>query len=525
MIDIQKSVEARRIGRIALGDIVHRSARRAGSRIAVIDGDERLTHAELDARSSQFAHFLCATLPKGGQVATLCENSAELLVAMNGIHKAGDVWVPVNIKLDVAQIGYILRHAEVVGIVADEDVCLEPKMAALLTELGLPVVVTRATGKTSVSTLTFSEALHGRPDHLPDVDIDADQPALIMYTSGTTGNPKGVVHTHGSVHYALIANIATFGYSQADVVSCMLPLFHCGQHNASAAALAAGASLVIARGFNPGNLIADIVERRVSVIVGLPMMYGAVLAHPSAQSADFSSLRLCVYAMAPMSQELVAAISQRMCPNLMLATGQTEIYPVTMSYHRTLDDGRNANYWGVSTSIVETAIMDDEGNLLPPGEVGEIVHRGPNVMLGYFKDAEATAAAQKFGWHHTGDIGMFDEGGQLQFLDRKKDMIKTGGENVASIKVESAILGHPAVASVAVLGLPHPHWSEAICAVVVLKPDMPCSEAELDAWCRERLGKFEVPKAIRFVEQLPVTATGKIRKQVLRSQFEGLFHG
>jgi len=169
--------------------------------------------------------------------------------------------------------------------------------------------------------------------------------------------------------------------------------------------------------------------------------------------------------------------------------------------------------------------MDDEGNLLPPGEVGEIVHRGPNVMLGYFKDPEATAAAQKFGWHHTGDIGMFDEGGQLQFLDRKKDMIKTGGENVASIKVESAILGHPAVASVAVLGLPHPHWSEAICAVVVLKPDMPCSEAELDAWCRERLGKFEVPKAIRFVEQLPVTATGKIRKQVLRSQFEGLFLG
>lgn len=144
------------------------------------------------------------------------------------------------------------------------------------------------------------------------------------------------------------------------------------------------------------------------------------------------------------------------------------------------------------------------------------MHRGPNVMLGYFKDPHATAAAQKFGWHHTGDLGMFDGGGQMLFLDRKKDMIKSGGENVASVKVEAAILAHPDVAGVAVLGLPHPRWSEAVCAFVVRKPGAACDEAVIIEHCRSRLGGFEVPKAVRFVDALPATATGKIQKHMLR---------
>jgi len=251
-------------------------------------------------------------------------------------------------------------------------------------------------------------------------------------------------------------------------------------------------------------------------------MYGALLAAAKSGAADFSSVRMCIYAMAPMPRALVREIAARISPNILLATGQTEIYPVTMSFRPVEHPERDANYWGISTVACETAILDDEGRLLPAGQAGEIVHRGANVMLGYYKDPQATAAAQKHGWHHTGDLGMFDAGGQLLFLDRKKDMIKTGGENVASIRVETALLGHPAVAAAAVVGLPHPHWGEAVCAFVVTRPGASCTPQDLEEHCRQSLAKFEVPKVIRIVEALPTTATGKMKKHVLRKQYEHL---
>lgn len=522
MENLPASTESRRIGRIALGDVLYRSAIRFGARVAVVDGDRRLSYRELDDLSSQFADYLLEAHPEPVQVATLCANSADMVVAINGIHKAGHVWVPVNILLDPAQIGYILRHAEVSCIVADEALSTQPQIAELLHGLDLPVILVRA-GAGSTGGRTLASVTRGRPAALPAVDIDSGQPALIMYTSGTTGNPKGAVHSHASVYSAVLANVSALAYTEKDVVSGMLPLFHCGQHVAMATALAAGASVVLARGFSAPAMIDAIARERITLLIGLPMMYAAILDDPRAPSADFSSLRLCMYAMAAMPRVLVDRIAAAMCSDIVLVTGQTEMYPVTMSFRPVEHPHRDANYWGTSTVVCETALMDDDGRLLGPGEVGEIVHRGPNVMLGYFKDPAATESVQKYGWHHTGDLGTFDEDGQLLFLDRKKDMIKTGGENVASIRVESAILSHPAIASAAVVGLPHPHWSEAICAFVVLKPDSECSEQELIAHCRPHLGKFETPKAVKFIEALPQTATGKVQKHILRKQYENCF--
>jgi len=523
MFQMPVSKEIARIRRTALGDLIYRSAIRFGNRLAVIDRDIRMTYSEVDSASSQFAHYLLKTFPQGAHVAMLCANSADMLVAINGIHKSGSVWVPVNMMLAKSQLDYIIRHAETSCVVIDEEIAQQAHIAELLAELKLPVIVTRASGSTSAIGTTFAQTLTGQSQTLPDIEIDGNQPALIMYTSGTTGNPKGVVHSHVSAHHGGFANAVSFGFTEQDVFTCMLPLFHIGQHCVTLSAAIIGACVVMFRGFRPDEVINDIQKEKITVTVGLPMMYAGILANPLADAADFSSLRLCVYAMAPMPAPLVGKIAAKLSKNIMLATGQTEIYPITMSFRPIENPGREANYWGVSTAACETAIMDDEGNLLPRGKVGEIVHRGPNTMLGYYKDEPATAAAQLFGWHHTGDLGMFDEGDQLLFLDRKKDMIKTGGENVPSIKVESAILAHPAVAGVAVIGVPHPHWSEAICAMIVLKPGVACSEVDLEAHCKTLLGKFEVPKVFKFVETLPMTATGKMQKQVLRKQFAGLF--
>jgi long-chain acyl-CoA synthetase len=197
--------------------------------------------------------------------------------------------------------------------------------------------------------------------------------------------------------------------------------------------------------------------------------------------------------------------------------------PCTLSFKPEHHNVKSGPYWGDSNVMNETAIMDDAGNLLPAGEIGEIVHRGPNVMAGYFRDPEATAKARAFGWHHTGDLGLFDADGQLIFTDRKKDMIKSGGENVASIVVERALLAHPAVAAAAAIGLPHPHWFEAVTAVVLLKPGAAASADDILAHCRAHLSKHEVPKAVCFVDQFPLTATGKIQKAQLREKFAGLY--
>ncbi|MEG0676787.1 MAG: AMP-binding protein [Comamonas sp.] len=517
MIDIQLSDTARRIRRVALGDLLHRTARKHGGRTALVDGEQRLNYAELDARSSRFAHYLLSLVGEGKQIGMLCANSIDMVVACNGIHKAGQVWVPVNIKQDVTALAYILQHAEVSAVVVDQELWAGlPGLAELLKQLAVPLIFARAQNGSDLPGPTLAQAEAGHSEVLPEVAIDDNQPALLMYTSGTTGHPKGVLHSHLSVYTAVMGNIDALRYSETDVLSGWLPLFHCAQHTLSITASTTGACVVLTRQFVPQEVAQLVIKEGVTIFVGLPLMYAAVLADPNFAP---TTIRHCIYAMAPIPKPLVAQIAQRMSQTISLATGQTEIYPATMTFYPLQNPNADANFWGSSLNSCEAAVMDEEGRLLGPGQMGEIVHRGPNVMLGYFKDPEATAAAQKFGWHHTGDLGMWDAQGRMQFLDRKKDMIKTGGENVASIKVEAVVLAHPDVAAAAVFGLPHPHWSEAICAFVVRKPGTAADAESVLAHCRKHLGGFEVPKLVHFVDAFPATATGKVQKHLLRKQF------
>jgi long-chain acyl-CoA synthetase len=229
-----------------------------------------------------------------------------------------------------------------------------------------------------------------------------------------------------------------------------------------------------------------------------------------------------MYGMAPMDQPSLLRLKARFnCP-FTLASGQTEMTPLATVFHDVWPE-KKGNYWGEGILTTDQAVMNDEGELLADGEIGEIVWRAPSVMNGYYKDPEATAEASKFDWHHSGDLGYFDEDHQLMFVDRKKDMIKTGGENVPSVKVERVIMAHPAVAGVTVVGLPHPHWTEAVTAFVILKTGQTASEEDIVQICKAELAGYEVPKRVVFVKEIPMTATGKFLKVALREKFAHIY--
>lgn len=515
------------INRVAIGDMLRRAASRFPEKIALIDGKKRIGYAELQARSNRFARYLLAQdLAPGTAVATLCMNSAEMVVAIFGIAKAGLIWVPVNPLLAGSDLRYVLSHAKVKLVVADDELLVRTR--ADVEALCERIVVIPAAGAPVAAggkVVLFDAALEGRDSTEPEVDIVERDVAQIMFTSGTTAQPKGVMISHLAVYVASLGNVIELGLREDDVATAMMPLFHCAQHTMLASFLHVGATQVIVRRFDPGAFLETVQRERITWMFAIPMMYRALLAHPARAGTDLSSLRYCLYAMAPMDAPTLRKLMTEFCPQFALASGQTEMYPGTVVFRPEEQLRRIGSYWGRPSLINDMAIMDPDGNLLPRGKIGELVQRGPNVMEGYLENPEATAAARRHGWHHTGDLGYFDADGLFVFADRIKDMIKTGGENVASVKVEAALLGHPAVANTLVIGLPHAHWSEAVTAFVVLKPGSSATQEELLGHCKAFLGQHEVPKAVVLVDALPMTATGKAQKHVLRARYQGFYEG
>ncbi len=516
-----------RIGRVAIGDILRRSARRFPDRIAATDGDKIATYAELDADANRLANYLLGKgLSPGDKISTICNNSIDLVKTIFAIHRAGLVWVPVNTMLGADEMRYILAHAEVRFALIDDYLYGMAERRAVLKDLGIPPVVIDIAGGASATGLpTFATACQGQSEAEPEVEINDRDLAMIMYTSGTTSRPKGVMHCHLSVVMAAMSGTAEWGIQRDDGITGQLPLFHCAGHVLLLNFLLVGGKISLMRGFDPAVTAERIARDELTMMVGLPAMYMALLDHPARKEHDLSRLRSCIYAMAPMSRPLLERCIAELCPNFALASGQTEMYPSTTAARPDRQLLRFGNYWGEAMLVNEAAIMDEDGNILPRGEIGELVHRGPNVMLGYYKDPEATAAVRRFGWHHTGDLALIDEHGEILFIDRKKDMIKSGGENIASVRIEETLLAHPAVLNAAVIGLPHPEWSEAVCAFVKLRPGAAVDGAELTEHCRKTLGGFQVPKLIKILDEMPMTATGKLRKVELRQKYQDYFLG
>ncbi len=502
------------ISRIAIGDVLRRTARRLPDNIALIEGERRITYAALDAQANRMAHYLLAQgLSPGDRCAMMFGNSIELVTVLFAIHRAGLVWVPINLMLDDDDVDYTLTHAGVAHVVCETALAEHPNLGAVAKRLGLPMTLLG----------DGFDFCADRPDTEPEVEIDRDDIAAIIYTSGTTSKPKGAMHTHQSIYMAIMTDAVEWSLTREDGLPLQLPLFHCGAHVLLLSFLLVGARCVLLRGFDPAQMLRAIDEEKLTMVVGLPMMYAAMLDHPDIETRSTASLRLGLHTMAPMYESLMRRMIDRICPNFILTSGQTEMYPITTMSRPEMQLKRFGNVWGEPTLINDLAVMGPDGSLLPDGEIGELVHRGPNVMYGYYRNQQATDEARKFGWHHTGDIGRINEYGEFEFLDRTKDMIKSGGENVSSMQIEAHLLDCPSVQEAIAVGIPHAKWGEAVTAFVVVKPGQAQDPEPIMAQLSKHLGGFQLPKRIVFVDEVPKTATGKLRKVELREAYRDLY--
>lgn len=515
--------------RLSVGDMLTRSAFQFPDRTAIVQDGEEITYARLDAAAEAFGRGMLATgLERQEPVAFLLGNSWRFVATFFGCAKSALVALPVNLMLPPDEVAWILADAGVRAVVAD------PAFVPLLEQIlpDLPQVTTVVvTGDTSDSvagrTALRWDDVAADPTPLQVVVEDRDT-VHCLYTSGTTARPKGVLTSHLAVHVAALSSALQVGHRHGhefSVAPIVLPLFHTtALDTLLLPVLLTGGTAILPPGFQPEAYL-DIVEgSRATHLLLLPMMWAAVLATPRLEERDLSSVRLCMYAMAPMPQERIGQIAAAF-PNadVLLGSGQTECVPATVLQWPAHQDTKSAS-WGPSVVTVDTRMMGPGGDLLPRGETGEIVYRGPHVMSGYWNNPEANTAAFAHAWFHSGDIGHLDEEGVVWFSDRLKDIVKTGGENVSSVEVERVLLSSPEITEVAVIGVPDDRWGEAVTAVVVaVDPavDPSALSNRLTALCRKQLAGFQVPKRIEVLTGLPKTATGKIQKHELRERFRG----
>jgi fatty-acyl-CoA synthase len=346
--------------------------------------------------------------------------------------------------------------------------------------------------------------------------------AQIIYTSGTESSPKGAMLTHEAVCWEYVSCVVEGEIAESDTMLHALPLYHCAQLDVFLGpAVYVGASSVITGKPTPDNILALLASNRINSFFAPPSIWIALLRSPAFATTDLSALRKGYYGASIMPVAVLHEMAERL-PQVRLWNfyGQTEIAPLA-TVLKPEDQLRKAGSAGRAVLNVETRVVDDAMHDVAPGEVGEIVHRSPQLLSGYFNDPERTAAAFEGGWFHSGDLATIDEEGYITVVDRKKDMIKTGGENVASREVEETVYRLEGVSEVAVVGLPHPYWIEAVTAVIVRKPGFESmDEARVIAHCRAQMAHFKVPKKVIFVDTLPKNPSGKLLKRELRTRFE-----
>lgn len=505
-----------------IGDIPRYYARTTPNASALIDANGATTFSELDTRSNAIANLLLAQgLAPGARVAFLGKNSARYFEFLFGVNKADAALLPLNWRLAAPELAEVLVDATPEILIADAEYL--DVAAAVVAQSG---VACRIIGYDSANRggAELDQLLETSSVDDPGVAVDPWSTSVLMYTSGTTGKPKGVKLSHqGYLFLRLSEHLEpSFDYSARDIMLTVMPLFHAMGVGLSLQAIYFGAAIAVYSMPDPGTLIEIIRRDRPTLLPIVPTVIQMLLDHPNAANADYSSVRLVVYAGAPITPFLLQrAINEMKCDFLQFYGGTETSAGVTFlrpADHKNGDENMLKSC-GSPLPLVEIRIVDAEGHDVALGEVGEFYVRSPSLTTGYYNQPEVTAEAFKDGWYHSGDAGYADANGYLFLVDRVKDMIVSGGENVYSTEVENALVKLDGIQLCAVVGAPDEKWGERVVAFVVRASGAELTEAEIIAHCRAHIAGYKVPKQVEFVDSLPMTASGKVMKRQLAAEF------
>lgn len=516
-------------------DFLRRALNVYGDCEAIVSGDLRLTYKQFGERVNRWANWMRSLgVQPGDRVAIISQNSHRLMDGFFGAPLLGAVYMPINFRLVASDFEYILNHAEA-KIVIVEDSLTEAVdgIRPQLKSLERFIVCSDEAGFARDGWEDYETLLAAASADTPiPAAIDENDTACILYTSGTTGRPKGVMLTHRNLYLNAMNSIIEFGLTHDDVYLHTLAQFHCNGWGLPYAVTGVGGKHVIVKKYEPASFFDLATRERMSFACMPPTMINMALNHPltDEQRAALprAGVRVATAGSAP-PRALIEGMQERLGWQVIQIYGLTETSPfLTVSKVKPhMRDWPAEEKYRVQTRTgyemlgVELRVVDDNGQDIPANgqAVGEIIARSNVVMSGYWRQPDATAAVIVDGWFHTGDMATIDNEGMVEIVDRKKDLIISGGENVSSIEVEGMLYQHPAVLEAACIGIPHEQWGETIAALIVLKPEATATEADIIAFCREHMAHFKCPRAVSFVDALPRTATGKIQKNQLRDKY------
>lgn len=503
-----------------VADLLGNAARLNTNKTAIYFGEEQISYNELDKQVESLAKSLLDLGLKNQQrVAVLLPNNPQFVKCYFAITRAGGTILPLNPLLKGEEIKFILNDAEAVIFIADK--AFMPLIESIRGEIpSLQSIVVSGEG---IGPGSLEDLLHKETEQIEiKIKIQDDDVAACLYTSGTTGKPKGALLTHGNLTFDANAALGRVPYVSDDVHLCVLPLFHAFCQMATMiCGLASGGTLVIVPQFLPKVILKEIERRRITCMCAVPSMFtGLLKALNGGENFDLSSLRLCVSGGAPLPMAVIDEYEEKYKIHIIEGNGPTETSP--LSY---LNPTEKTKFGSVGPPIdgVQVKIVDDNRKEVSTGEIGEITVKGPNVMKGYLNQPEATAQAIQDGWFHTGDLGKVDEDGYVYIVDRKKDMLLCGGYNVYPREVEECIRSHSGVQETAVIGVNDDLHGEVPIAFVIAKSEQTLSAKEIILFCRKYLANYKCPKKVVMVDELPMLASGKIdKKQLKEARYLGL---
>ena len=509
-----------------VGTLFTKSARSFPERPAIAYGDYELTYREADARINQLANALRRLgIQKGSNIAIVLHNCPEFIEMLFACFKAGIGTVPINFRLHPRECAFIIDNSEAVAVLLGED--FRDSLYALRAEMPR-VKHFICISDVLPGMVSYAKLLDGESSSFQDETVERDDLAWLFYTSGTTGRPKGAMLTHHvlmTMTMNFYADITPLG--PEDAVLHAAPLSHgSGLYCIPNVGKAAANVILASKSFEPKIVFETIQKRKVTNVFMAPAMIKRLVASPEFGRYDLSSMKCINYGGAPIYEEDLKDAVRKWGPVFVQLFGQAES-PMTISYLRKEEHLLEGNpeemkrlaSAGIPRTDVEIKILDAGDRELPPGEMGEIAVRGEVVMKGYWRNPEATAETLRGGWLHTGDLGIMDERGYVYILDRAKDMIISGGENIYSREIEDTIVKHPAVYEVAVIGVPDEKWGEAIKAVVSLRPGQKATAEEIIDFCKQYLASYKKPKSVDFIDAIPKNPYGKVLKRELREKY------